>query len=372
MSAQNWEVIGVLWGEVLQYLHHAECIRVVGSVCKTMHDLIYSAEYWGRVRQFCFTAPMAHYDPILRHLMFSHMKAVRSLRFEFPFSVSPETIESVLQMAFNNSSKKSLQVLDVSSVASSIKLETFRMMANKAQNIEDISFANSSSLNHERLMCFLQGCQIKHLNLANCVLISTQSLFAIAEYLLQLETIWLESCDLVDDAGISRIALRCKHLRKVSVSFCRRITNLGIRSLLANPSLQHLEARYCHISDRLFDEERAPRGGSLKHLDIKASASLTDSACFGIALQFPALETVDISLCPLITSVGVWDLLRLRAVNSLKPIKALSVTGCRVSNDDHRQMGSAFPETQVLLEKTQKLRMILDLLARGWSLFRPQ
>eukprot|EP00475_Leptophrys_vorax_P013699 TRINITY_DN20064_c0_g2_i1.p1 TRINITY_DN20064_c0_g2~~TRINITY_DN20064_c0_g2_i1.p1 ORF type:complete len:374 (-),score=68.37 TRINITY_DN20064_c0_g2_i1:70-1191(-) len=373
MRGNGHEGIGVLWGEILQFLNPAECIHVLGNVNKSMHELVYSAEYWGRVRRFCLTSPMSKCNPRLLSLMFTHMKAVQSFRFEFPFSVSPDVVESVLHVAFTSSPKQQLTILDLSSIASSVRLDTMQLIAERSPGLENICFANSSSLNHDRILCTVQRCRgLKHLDLTNCVLISTQSLFAIAEHLPHLQSIILESCDLVDDSGISRIAHKCTNLTRVSVSFCRRITNLGIRSLLANPSLEHLEARYCHLSDRLFDEEKAPRGGSLKFLDIKASSSVTDSSCIGLASQFPALENLDISLCPLISAAGVWDLLRLRGEKHLKPMSLLNITGCRINNDDFEHISNAFPETHIVLEKTQKLKKILDLLARGWSFIRPQ
>jgi hypothetical protein len=73
----------------------------------------------------------------------------------------------------------------------------------------------------------------------------------------------------------------------------------------------------------------------------------------------------------LITLNGIENITR-RNTSVSSSLKNVHITGCRISNEEHFLLQNQYPSINFALEKNQKLRMVLDLLSRGWSLFRSQ
>lgn len=371
--------IGPLWGEVLQYLSYSEVLESIRLVCVFLKTITEGPEFWGRIRRFCFNGEEIKSKRLIEKI-FRNMPAVESIRL---IANSDEQAQLLLKNAFlwdqedeygerMSKRRRRLKSLDLSKVSFWIDDSIVQRIAQSSPELMKVNFSNSEDANFTEI--FTMCSKLQSLTLANCKLMDLDAMNAIAENLKNLEELNLESCERITDQGMIEITMNCINLKKAVISFCRKLTNISVRALLEMPKMEYIEARYCHISDSLFDisTDLDPLiSKSLKYLDLKACSAITDDSCRSIGLCFPNLKELDFSLCPLISYTGLDELMRSSMI-SQSSIEIVHITGCRVTNDEHELLQLLYPLTDFILEKNQKLRLVLDLLCRGWSMFRSQ
>jgi hypothetical protein len=373
-----------LWGEIFQYLSHNQVIFGIRFVCQRFRDITEGTEFWGRVRKFEFNGEKIKSHRLIGKI-FRNLSAIESMHIS---TISEAQSELVINLAFGNNNldgdddeevqapmkkmRKRLMSIDISKA--SIISNDNSIMHLIAENSPQLSRANFSNCEHFD-PTILSSCKnLKSLDLSNCKMMNNNILSSIANNLWLLERLNLESCDRVDDQGMIELTMACLNLREIIISFCRKLTNLSINALFKMTKLESIQARYCHISDAVFTEMSQHDylvNESIKYLDLKACSAITDDSCISIGSKFVNLQEIDLSLCPLITLNGIENITR-RNTSVSSSLKNVHITGCRISNEEHFLLQNQYPSINFALEKNQKLRMVLDLLSRGWSLFRSQ
>nr|BAC42507.1 unknown protein [Arabidopsis thaliana] len=99
-----------------------------------------------------------------------------------------------------------------------------------------------------------------------------------------LRTLDLCSCVLITDESVVALANRCIHLRSLGLYYCRNITDRAMYSL-AQSGVKNKHEMWRAVKKGKFDEE------GLRSLNISQCTYLTPSAVQAVCDTFPALHT---------------------------------------------------------------------------------
>jgi len=88
--------------------------------------------------------------------------------------------------------------------------------------------------------------KMKTLNLAQCVHITDQGLYFLAQSLPALQEVNISGCVSVTDRGVHELAQNAS-LRSLEMPWCLKITDMGLQALTAQPKLKHLNISGCQL-----------------------------------------------------------------------------------------------------------------------------
>ncbi|XP_058795715.1 F-box/LRR-repeat protein 20-like isoform X1 [Phymastichus coffea] len=137
---------------------------------------------------------------------------------------------------------------------------------------------------------------LKHLTLALCPFY-TKPLNNLTK-LINLEILDLLSNGSVDDELLVAIGAHCKQLRKVDISYCGAVTDVGVSSIMSLPNLVCLSFEECNnVTDQVF--HCMP---NLKHLDCSNCSNLKDAGLIRLIETCEKLEHLYLNCCKSLTN----------------------------------------------------------------------
>ncbi|CAL9038236.1 unnamed protein product [Musa banksii] len=149
---------------------------------------------------------------------------------------------------------------------------------------------------------------LKVLKMLDCFRVGDKSIFSLAHFCHNLETVVVGGCRDVSDESIKSLSLVCCHsLRSFRMDWCLNITDLSLKCMLSN--CRHLVALDIGCCDKITDSafHSLEMGGfesQLKVLKMSNCLKITISGV-GSILQFcKYLEYLDLRSCPHITRLG--------------------------------------------------------------------
>ncbi|KAL4588396.1 hypothetical protein LXL04_001280 [Taraxacum kok-saghyz] len=168
----------------------------------------------------------------------------------------------------------------------------------------------------------------------------------------ELREVKMDKCLRVTDVGLAKIAIGCEKLEKISLKWCLEITDLGIDLLSKKcPQLKHLCVSYLKISNESLRSLSWLK--KLQALVMVGCNFLGDGGLHFLGNGCPSLQTLDVSRCEHVSSVGLISAIRgcngLQKLNvgyhflelptpvfhnlkDLKHLKTVRVDGARISD----------------------------------------
>jgi len=202
---------------------------------------------------------------------------------------------------------------------------------------------------------------LRHLDLAGCVRVSSESIKAIASTCEALESLDLSDCLAIDDSAVKEISLRCRRMHTLylarlplltdiacqsiyerprrsstpwqclSLSGCERITSRGILAAIARdkvPSaitsldLSHMR----QVSDLALLGAKLP---ALTSLDLRGLAIRDEGLAWAGAGTGPALRELRLDGCLSVTAIGIAAI-----ADSCSDLESISLRRCYGLGDD--------------------------------------
>nr|CAB3450449.1 unnamed protein product [Digitaria exilis] len=143
------------------------------------------------------------------------------------------------------------------------------------------------------------------IKLLDCSKVGDESIFSLAKWCRNLDTLVIGGCRNISDASIKALALACYNsLRSLRMDWCLKLTDTSLRSLLSNcKHLVAIDVGCCgQITDIAFlDVEGNGFQSELKVLKISSCVQLTVAGVSSALKSFKALEYLDVRSCPLVT-----------------------------------------------------------------------
>ena len=143
------------------------------------------------------------------------------------------------------------------------------------------------------------------LKLLDCSKVGNKSIYSLAKFCCNLETLIIGGCRDISDESIEALALACCcRLRSLRLDWCLKITGASLRSLLRNCKLlAAIDVGCCdQITDAAFQGMEANVFRSeLRVLKINNCVSLTVVGVSSVIESCKALEYLDVRSCPQVT-----------------------------------------------------------------------
>ncbi|XP_057960839.1 F-box/LRR-repeat protein 4 isoform X2 [Malania oleifera] len=220
-------------------------------------------------------------------------------------------------------------------------------LSKNCHNLEDLGLQGCTSITNSGLNVLVEGCRrIKLLDINKCCNVGDIGILNVSQACsLSLKTLKLLDCYKVGDESIFSLAKFCKNLQTLIIGGCRDISDESIKSLAAacGHSLKNLRMDWClNISDSslncIFRQCR-----NLEALDIACCEEVTDAAFWGLSNGGSelALKILKVSNCPKITVAGISMVL-----NSCSGLGYLDVRSCpHITKAGCEAAGLQFPES---------------------------
>jgi Leucine-rich repeat (LRR) protein len=147
----------------------------------------------------------------------------------------------------------------------------------------------------------------KHRKFVKCkyVTVTDQELSLMINICSNLHTLDLSYCDKITDVGLKELA-KLTNLHTLDLSYCDEITDVGVKELAKLTNLHTLDLSYC---DKITDVgvRELAKLTNLHTLDLHQCNKITDFGLKELA-KLTNLHTLDLSYCDKITDVGVREL----------------------------------------------------------------
>lgn len=169
----------------------------------------------------------------------------------------------------------------------------------------DISKCNKVGDPGVRKIAEASSSRLLSIKLLDCSKVGDESIFSLAKWCRNLDTLVIGGCRNISDASIKALALACYNsLRSLRMDWCLKLTDTSLRSLLSNcKHLVAIDVGCCgQITDIAFlDVEGNGFQSELKVLKISSCVQLTVAGVSSALKSFKALEYLDVRSCPLVT-----------------------------------------------------------------------
>ncbi|XP_071489660.1 uncharacterized protein [Diadema antillarum] len=275
----------------------------------------------------------------------------------------------------------------------SIPQDTFELMTTNLNKLKHLSLANNLNLKGSQMLKGLQGATFSHLrslNLQGCPQVDDDVITCICDAAPDLEVLNLSSSLAITDLSIQRISAQLHHLRRLDLSWCKRISDFGILGLEKDcPAISAPDEASKHSSDRYtrthsnmgffkppnFEEviltiseedmqeflRSTTRVGidaikTLEELNLSACDHLTDR-CIQESISFPRLQVLNLSMCSNITDRSLVSIANknpyLRTLNVSKCHQVTDVGVCTVACGSSRLSSLSIPQCPITVKSLE-------------------
>ncbi|XP_062202324.1 F-box/LRR-repeat protein 3-like isoform X2 [Phragmites australis] len=201
-----------------------------------------------------------------------------------------------------------LEQLDLSACASLDDASLAAAVAGADLGIRRVCLARASGVGWRGLEALVAACpRLEAVDLSHCVGAGDREAAALAAAA-GLRELRLDKCLGVTDMGLAKVAVGCPRLEKLSVKWCREISDIGV-DLLAKKcrELRSLDISYLQVGNGSL--KSISYLGKLEELAMVACSCIDDEGLELLSKGSNSLQTVDVSRCDHVTSQGLASLI---------------------------------------------------------------
>ncbi|KAI9484641.1 hypothetical protein BDB00DRAFT_854185 [Zychaea mexicana] len=176
-------------------------------------------------------------------------------------------------------------------------------IARHCNRLEHIELYICDHVKHATLAPFIQHGQLTQISLAGCFQITDECILQVAKQCSQLEHLDLRACGLISDVSISAIAMQCRALKHLNVGRVRerhRITIKSIRLIAMHTNVTVLGLAGCQIDDECMLLLAQHRNRHLERISVNSCHRITNAAIRAYAQYCPNLSVFEMKECHLI------------------------------------------------------------------------
>uniref|UniRef100_A0AAG5DU54 F-box domain-containing protein n=1 Tax=Anopheles atroparvus TaxID=41427 RepID=A0AAG5DU54_ANOAO len=204
--------------------------------------------------------------------------------------------------------------------------------------------------------------KLTHLDLTSSIGVNDVCLQLIVENCPLLEVLKLRRCWLLSDEGVQDLHT-LKHLRVLDVSSCERISDYGMRVGIIGKRPRRMDEMYFSLLCTLSDYTMyylVLMFKNLQVLDLDSNATITDTSLQYLCCYSQDLVNLNLHSCTKLTDAGftgidlpektfsIWDVEETFAIDRLKKLRVLKVSGCYRMTDFALRYGFKFTELKEL------------------------
>ncbi|XP_061516469.1 F-box and leucine-rich repeat protein 13-like [Anopheles gambiae] len=204
--------------------------------------------------------------------------------------------------------------------------------------------------------------RLTHLDLTSSIGVNDICLQLIVESCPLLEVLKLRRCWLLSDEGVQDLHT-LKHLRVLDVSSCERISDYGMRVGIIGKRARQVDEAYFSLLCTLSDYTMyylVLMFKNLQVLDLDSNATITDTSLQYLCCYSQDLRNLNLQSCAKLTDAGftgidlpektfsIWDVEETFAIDRLKKLRVLKVSGCYRMTDFALRYGFRFNELKEL------------------------
>ncbi|GLJ45460.1 hypothetical protein SUGI_0957330 [Cryptomeria japonica] len=215
---------------------------------------------------------------------------------------------------------------------SSLKIESCHLVTEKSLSMlgEGCPFLqeldlSDCSINNAGLESISRCSELIILKLGFCPNISDEGIIHIGTCCSKLQEISLYRCTGVGDAGIAAISNGCERLKSINISYCMRVSDNALKSISQLHKLHNLEIRGCSGISSAGISAIALGCKHIAKLDIKGCYHIDDAGMLAIADSCQSLRQVNLSYC-MVSDVGLLALASLPCLQIMKLVHLRNVT----------------------------------------------
>ena len=207
-------------------------------------------------------------------------------------------------------------------------------IAQYLKNLESLDLGGCSNITNTGLHVIARGLHgLKSLNLRSCGKISDEGIGHLAglngetaKGTRDLEDLVLQDCQKLSDNALLSVAKGLLKLHNLNLSFCCGITDTGMINLSRMPSLRELNLRSCDNITDIGIAHLAECGGHFCTIDVSFCDKVGDASLGHLAQGMYNLTNISLSSCQ-ITDEGLGRLVRnLRGLTTLNIGQCVKVT----------------------------------------------
>ncbi|CAO3609497.1 unnamed protein product [Cunninghamella echinulata] len=203
---------------------------------------------------------------------------------------------SVIYQQFNNNSNHDIQQYDNDMVA----LPMIILALQYKKYGYSVRSLHLSSIAHlitdDVLLYIIKSCpRLKSLDISNCQQITSKGYqyLARSKFASSLTQLCLSGCPQLSDSALVALSMRCESLESIHLAGCHRITQTGVRSLIAasRHKLKYINIKDCiRVSGRILQDIAVMCGSRLRGLDVTRICSILHHDMKVLVYHCPNIE----------------------------------------------------------------------------------
>lgn len=163
-----------------------------------------------------------------------------------------------------------------------------------------ICLRGCQGIQDEALFAFSKNCpNIEEVILSSCPKLTDDSVVALAMACRNIHTLFMDSCVQLTDRSLRSFT----RLRHVDISWCNKISNVGI-GMIAGETLLRFSAKGCSGLDNEGLIKLARRSPNLEHLNLQCCVFVSDAALASISQSCHKLKLLCVSGCSQLTDAS--------------------------------------------------------------------
>ncbi|XP_051807462.1 dynein regulatory complex subunit 6 isoform X1 [Acanthochromis polyacanthus] len=203
----------------------------------------------------------------------------------------------------------------------------FRYIADGCPALKEIVINDMPTLSDSCILALLAKCHcLSAISLLDAPHLSDVAFKAIAETA-KLKTFSTEGNNQLTDVSWKALCSSSQGLRRLHAAECPRMTDVGLRSVASLKNLQYLDISFCsRVSDvGILYLTEGSSASKLKELNVSHCSHITDTSVMSIAQRLCKLYHLDVSYCGRLTNSAVEWL-------SGSSIYSLDISGCNIQD----------------------------------------
>lgn len=227
-----------------------------------------------------------------------------------------------------------------------------KFLRERASKIKELTF-NSTLIDGNALQSLAENCsemQLESLFLKSCDQLTNDGIISFIDVQRNLQVLDLSLSVRLTDLALMHICECLKNLKVLKVRRCRALTDISVKLVVDLPQLEVLDISECEAitSAALIDGIASKRNELMKELYLSA-LNISEAAIVKVSENFPNLRVLDLSYC-----IHIIDDVCLQAIlKNLTLLRELNLSLCeRISDEGLTGMG--------MVEKIEDLNAIKE------------
>lgn len=218
----------------------------------------------------------------------SGLKKLKDLNLESCWQITDTGV--ALLSRFENLKKLNLSGSTTWGKESLITDKSLFMIATFLPQLESLILTHCQKISDKGIAYLSSLKQLKILNLWDCTHITDESLNTIKTSLKTLESLNLGLCNNITDQGLAGIE-ELKELKKLTLDRCSQLTDEALRYLTRNTQLNYLDVKRCsNITNKGLSYTAALK--ELEHLHLTGCEHITKEGVIGLQKELKKIERI--------------------------------------------------------------------------------